>query len=45
VLARVGAEATGDLAAAARARVLDGSTTLEEAIRVTRQEADVSGGV
>jgi general secretion pathway protein E len=45
ILARVGAEATGDLAAAARARVLDGSTTLEEAIRVTRQEADVSGGV
>jgi general secretion pathway protein E len=45
VLARIGAEATGDLAAAARARVLDGSTTLEEAIRVTRQEADVSGGV
>ena len=44
-LARIGAETAGDLGSAARARVLDGSTTLEEAIRVTRQEADGSGGV
>ena len=44
-LARLGSEATGDLAAAGRARVLDGSTTLEEAIRVTRQETDSDGGV
>jgi general secretion pathway protein E len=34
-----------DLSAAARARVVDGSTTVEEAVRVTRQEADSNAGV
>ncbi len=35
----------GTLSSAARARVLDGSTTVEEAVRVTRQERDSSASV
>jgi len=44
-MAEAVAEAGGSLSAAARDRVADGSTTVEEAVRVTRQEADPSAGL
>jgi general secretion pathway protein E len=39
-LARAGLAETGDLAASARALVLEGQTTLEEVLRVTRQRVE-----
>lgn len=44
-LARAGLRETGDLAAAARELVLQGVTTVEEMLRVTRQGAEAHGGV
>lgn len=38
-------EGGGNLSAAARARVADGSTTVEEAVRVTRQEPEPLAGL
>jgi general secretion pathway protein E len=44
-IAAAAAETAGDLSASARERVVDGTTTMEEAVRVTRQELELSGGV
>ncbi|MCF8504937.1 MAG: type II secretion system ATPase GspE [Caulobacter sp.] len=44
-MASVMDSAGGGLSSAARARVIDGSTTVEEAVRVTRQEPDSSAGI
>jgi len=44
-LAAAGLRETGDLAAAARELVLQGVTTIEEMLRVTRQGAEAHGGV
>jgi general secretion pathway protein E len=44
-LAHAGLRETGDLGAAARELVLQGVTTVEEMLRVTRQGAEAHGGV